>query len=65
MLPKHLLDMELPDGVMPEIAEKVSTPEMNDAWHLENHRLRIERGDFSRSETPVDVLFEWVENKGK
>jgi hypothetical protein len=58
MIPQHLLEMELPDGNMPHLPEVTVTPEVNDAWHLENLRLRRERGDFKRSETPVNVPFE-------
>lgn len=54
----HIPDMELPDGQLPPLPEVQATPEVNDAWHLENHRLRVERGDFERSDTPVEVRFE-------
>lgn len=60
MIPTHILNLALPDGEITEPKnEHIGTPEENDAWHLENMRLRHARGDFSRSDTPVNVMFEW------
>lgn len=53
------LDLVLPVGPSPDWEDSPSTPEANDQWQLENHRMRIERGDFSRSERPVDEPFVW------
>lgn len=58
MISPHLLDLELPVGRIPMAGKEVATPEQNDAWQWENTRMRWERGDFSRSDTPVDVMFE-------
>ncbi|MFO1483061.1 MAG: hypothetical protein U1F71_06810 [Verrucomicrobiaceae bacterium] len=58
MIPSSLLEMELPDGLIPLDEKNTATPEENDAWQWENIRLRWERGDFSRSDTPVEVQFE-------
>ncbi|HBJ86552.1 MAG TPA: hypothetical protein DDZ88_22390 [Verrucomicrobiales bacterium] len=53
-----LLDLELPAGRIPTDEKDTATPEQNDAWQWENTRMRWERGDFSRSDTPVNVMFE-------
>ncbi len=58
MTPDDLPDFELPEGNPPVFPDRKATPEEIDAWHMENHRLRIARGDFARSFTPVDVPFE-------
>lgn len=49
----------LPFGSPPEWKDSPSTPEANDQWQLENRLLRIARGDFSRSDTPVNEPFVW------
>jgi hypothetical protein len=53
----NVLEMELPNGIIPTPRQQIATPEDNDLWHQENHRLRRLRGDFSRSQTPVNVPF--------
>lgn len=58
MTPPTLFELELPDGRIPMDGKDDATPEENDAWQWENTLLRWRRGDFSRSETPVDVMFE-------
>lgn len=58
MISPHLLDLELPAGCIPTAGKEAATPEQNDAWQWENTRMRWERGDFSRSDTPVNVMFE-------
>jgi len=58
VIPAYILEMELPDGDIPVLQETVASPEENDAWQMENARLRWERGDYSRSDTPVNVMFE-------
>lgn len=58
-----LLDLDLPDGVIPDLPNKIGTPESNDEWHKENHLLRRERGDTSRSATPVNAPFIWDESE--
>jgi hypothetical protein len=55
----HLLSMTFEDCVIPAAVERYCSPDINDQWQLENHRMRVERGDFSRSERPVDEPFVW------
>jgi hypothetical protein len=55
--------LDLPDGVIPDLPNKIGTPESNDEWHKENHLLRLERGDTSRSATPVNAPFIWDESE--
>ncbi len=55
----HLLGMTLESCQIPDIEEVPWTPERTDKWQLENRLLRIARGDFSRSDTPVNVPFVW------
>lgn len=59
MISPLLLNLELPVGHIPANERDTATSEQNDAWQWENTRLRWERGDFSRSDTPVNVMFEW------
>ncbi len=59
MVERYSLDLVLPMGSPPEWEDSSSTPEENDQWQLENHLMRIARGDLSRSDTPVDVPFVW------
>lgn len=58
MIPAYILEMELPDGDIPVMRDTAASPETNDAWQWENVCQRWERGDFSRSALPVDVMFE-------
>ncbi len=58
MIPPHIFNLELPSGEIPILFDRPVTSEENDQWQLDNNRLRWERGDFSRSDTPVEVMFE-------
>ena len=58
MIPPYILELDLPVGVIPAMRDDSATPEQNDAWQWENNRMRWDRGDFSRSDTPVEVMFE-------
>jgi hypothetical protein len=60
MMPSNLPDLDLPEGFIPEPSDEVGRFEDNDAWHLENLKMWIARGDYSRSQTPVGVMFDYV-----
>jgi hypothetical protein len=52
----HLLSITLPRGRFPEVTERVCTAEQNDAWHSENWRLRVARGDLDRGDDPMPTI---------
>ena len=58
MIAAHLLELDLPSGVIPAPAPDADSAEATDAWQWENIQLRWQRGDMSRSDTPVNVRFE-------
>ena len=57
MIDESLLSLNLPTGEFPSAPVRPTNADITEAWQQENRRLRHERGDFARSDTPVDVPF--------
>jgi hypothetical protein len=53
----ELLDLDLPTGPLPDLSERLMSPEEIEAWQTENRRLRLLRGDANVGPGPVDVPF--------
>jgi len=52
-----LLDLDLPTGVVPDLPDRVPTPEETDRWQAENRRLRRLRGDAAAGFEPAGEPF--------
>lgn len=48
-----LLNLDLPQGPVPELPPASYSVEENEAWHAENRRLRLMRGDDSMGFCPA------------
>lgn len=57
-----LLDLDLPFGEFPDLSPRQSSPEENDAWHLENRKMRLLRGDTDSGFSPVSAFFSMEES---
>lgn len=58
MISPHLLELELPHGTIPAPSADIDSAETTDARQWENTQLRWQRGDMSRSDTPIAVWSE-------
>jgi len=52
-----LLDLDLPEGEVPELPARPVDPLETERWQRENRRLRLLRGDRSPGFTPVGEPF--------
>jgi hypothetical protein len=59
---RDLLDLDLPFGEFPDLSPRKSSPEENDAWHLQNRKMRLLRGDTDSGFSPVNAFFSLEES---
>jgi hypothetical protein len=60
-----LLELDLPFGEFPDLSPRQSSPEENDAWHLENRKMRLLRGDTDSEFSPVNAFFSMEESASR
>lgn len=58
----ELLDLDLPFGDLPALSPRNASPEENDAWHRENRKMRLLRGDLDSGFSPVNAFFSMEES---
>jgi hypothetical protein len=61
MITLELPAMSFPAETKPSGPSAPASAEVNDAWQMENLRVRRERGDVARSAAPVRARFELSE----
>ena len=52
-----LLDLNLPTGIVPDLPDRIITPEETDRWQAENRRLRHLRKDTAEGFEPSQEPF--------